>query len=127
MSTGPVIAIAMGDPVGIGPELIVKVLAEDEVQPGHPLRGACWQMLSPSLLAGVRRDPAARDIQWRQLKPSARHPPRRQRQIEGCDLGAARIDLQTEQIIRQYCPDRIAGRKSLFIHAEPHYKLKGLD
>jgi len=29
MSAGPVIAIVMGDPAGIGPELIVKVLAED--------------------------------------------------------------------------------------------------
>lgn len=29
MSTAPVIAIAMGDPAGIGPELIVRVLAEE--------------------------------------------------------------------------------------------------
>ncbi len=32
MSAGPVIAIVMGDPAGIGPELIVKVLAEDSWQ-----------------------------------------------------------------------------------------------
>ena len=31
MSVNPVIAIVMGDPAGIGPELIVKVLAEDKL------------------------------------------------------------------------------------------------
>ena len=52
MSPGPVIAIAMGDPVGIGPELIVKVLAEDEVQ----------QRCRPFIVGDLRvmRDTAAR-------------------------------------------------------------------
>ncbi len=31
MKAGPVISIIMGDPVGIGPELIVKVLADDDL------------------------------------------------------------------------------------------------
>ena len=31
MSVNPVISIVMGDPAGIGPELIVKVLAEDKL------------------------------------------------------------------------------------------------
>ena len=47
----PVIAIVMGDPAGIGPELIVKVLADDR------LRGRCRPFIIGDI--GVMRDNAA--------------------------------------------------------------------
>ena len=33
----PVIGITMGDPAGIGPEVIVKALAEPEIQKGREI------------------------------------------------------------------------------------------
>lgn len=63
MEAGPVIAVAMGDPVGIGPEVIVRALAEDG------LRGRCRAFVIGDLR--VMRDAAAASgspLRFRELR-----------------------------------------------------------
>ena len=72
MSTVPVIAIAMGDPAGIGPELIVKVLAEED------WRGRCRPFITGDLrvmraaaasLASALRFQAIKDLDAAAFEP----------------------------------------------------------
>jgi hypothetical protein len=48
----------------------------------------------------------------------ARHPPRRQREIEGCNLRTARIEFQTEEIVLENRREGILEREATFLH--PH-------
>jgi 4-hydroxythreonine-4-phosphate dehydrogenase len=66
-SAKPIVAVTMGDPAGIGPEVILKALADPEIKKNcRPLILGDWKVLER---ARSRRNQAPKLIRWSQGEP----------------------------------------------------------
>ena len=81
----------------------------------------------PLFLRCARAQTRAGDLKGRQIDRTTNHLPRRQRQVERGDLGAASVNLQTEQIVAQDRSHRRFDGEALFLHAQPGQKFECLD
>jgi 4-hydroxy-L-threonine phosphate dehydrogenase PdxA len=67
----PLVGITMGDPVGVGPEIIPKALADPRVYGGSDCHGCRPGPLAKSSIQSI----ASRPIQSMNLKPSTQPNP----------------------------------------------------
>src|SRR3954452_16020637 len=91
MAGQPVVAVTMGDPAGVGPEVIVKAAAL------HPLRQFC----TPVVVGDVRRLRRAVDVTGVELEVTeVAHPrdPERARGLAVLDVGGVPADLPFGQL-----------------------------
>ena len=78
---------------------------------------------------GVGRQSGTGEIQVREPSITARTRPGPggQRRIERGDLRAARIDLQTEQVVPQHGVDRVTRCEVVLLHAQTNQQVEALD
>ena len=78
---------------------------------------------------GVGRQSGTREIQVRQAPIAARigPGPGSQRQVEGSDLRAARIDLQAEQVVPPHGVDRVARCEPFLVNPQADQQIEALD
>ena len=85
------------------------------------------RQLPPLDLRCVRCKSRACDVERRQVDGVPRQAPRGEGKVERGDLGAARVDLQPEEVVPQHGADGLLDREPLFGHSQPHEELERFD
>ncbi len=98
---------------------------EQLVQPlqSAPQVSIIASQLQPLIQLPLHRDAGAGDVGRRQ-RPVAAALPRRQGQVEGGDLRAARVDLQHVDVVANDGVARLAGAQPFRLHPHPHEHLE---
>ena len=96
---GPLLAITMGDPAGVGPEIILKALADPA------LRGCCTPLVLGDRLAMER----ARAVCGSPLRLATVAAPAKARELPEDVLGLLELSVLEEQDIRYGHPSERAG------------------